>query len=100
MTVVHGESLTPTCGETYCAICARKRAVRVKRERPDYDRDAYSRGWRSSLSGGEGMLDRADGRREPTEWYDGYFDAANGWLGRWHSALCEGEGVGECDGGH
>jgi len=46
------------------------------------------------------MLDRADGRREPTEWYDGYFDAANGWLGRWHSALCEGEGVGECDGGH
>ena len=56
-------------------------AVRVREERPDYDRDAYTRGWKStSLEGG-------DMRGEPNEWYDGYMDAACG-RDKWHRPLC------------
>lgn len=77
-----------TCGDTYCRTCVRKRAARVRRLFPEFDRDAYNRGWRSAWS--EGALDRADARRESDEWYQGYHDSAHGTRGKWHLPLCEG----------
>ena len=61
---------------------SRKAAKRVREEQPDYDRDAYNRGYRST------NLDGGDARGEPDEWYDGYMDAACG-REKWHRPLCE-----------
>ena len=58
------------------------RAKRVKEEQPDYDRDAYTRGWNSR------NLDNGDARGEPEEWYDGYTDKACG-REKWHRPLCQ-----------
>lgn len=41
-----------------------------------YDRKSYARGWAASVRSSDGALDRADARREPSEWYDGYLDFA------------------------
>lgn len=74
------------------------RAKRVKAEQPDYDRDAYNRGWKASGAGGDQPLDHADWRGEPDEWYDGYYDRAAGRY-KWHDALCDdGNCQGECGG--
>jgi hypothetical protein len=43
---------------------------------PEYN-GHYRRGWASG-NRGVGGLDRADSRREPEAWYDGYYDAAAG----------------------
>ena len=58
------------------------------RDPASYDRASYNRGWRTSLNGtGSGYIDRADARREPDEWYDGYYDAAAG-REKWHLLHC------------
>ena len=60
---------------------SRARAKRVREEMPDYDRNAYNRGFRSyDLEGG-------DARNEPSEWYDGFMDNACG-REKWHRLLC------------
>jgi hypothetical protein len=41
-----------------------------------------------STSDGPSALDRADARGEPTAWYDGYHDHANGRRPKWHSRDC------------
>ena len=76
-----------------------RRAKQVKAEKPDYDRDAYNRGWRASgRAGAVAPLDAADFRGEPDEWYDGYFDRANDRF-KWHDALCDWRNcMGECEG--
>jgi uncharacterized protein YciI len=61
---------------------SRKAAKRVREEQPDYDRDAYTRGWKAH------SLDAGDARGEPDEWYDGYMDQACG-RDKWHRPLCE-----------
>ena len=66
---------------------SRKAAKRVREEQPDYDRDAYSRGWRASATTQGYALDGADARGEPDEWYDGYMDMAAG-RDKWHRPLC------------
>jgi len=45
---------------------------------PAYDSASYRRGWAASERAGDGALDRADGRGEKDEWYDGYMDHAVG----------------------
>ncbi len=55
-----------------------------RKDTPEYRRD-YQRGWRSSA--GQGSLDRADARREPEAWYDGYLDYAAG-REKWHRLHC------------
>lgn len=62
----------------------------------DYARD-YNRGWKSGTSGASGALDRADARREPEAWYDGYLDAATG-REKWHIPNCPAHhnGTGGC----
>lgn len=62
-------------------------AVRVREEHPDYDRDAYTRGWKASARTQGFALEQADGRGEPNEWYDGYMDNACG-RDKWHRPLC------------
>ena len=53
---------------------------------PEY-RAAYNRGWRASATTTGGALDRADARREPDAWYDGYLDHAAG-REKWHLLHC------------
>lgn len=52
-----------------------------------YDTASYQRGWRTSVSGADMALDRADERREVDEWYDGYLDAAAS-REKWHLRYC------------
>jgi hypothetical protein len=53
-----------------------------------YNHEAYTKGWTASLRAtGSGTLDNADSRREPNEWYDGYYDAAVG-REKWHRPTC------------
>jgi hypothetical protein len=52
-----------------------------------YDRASYTRGWKAGHGEGSGYLDRADARREPDAWYDGYEDAAAG-REKWHRLNC------------
>jgi hypothetical protein len=59
--------------------------MRDRTDTPEYRRD-YQRGWRASSAGGS--LDRADARREPDAWYDGYLDLAAG-REKWHRLHCE-----------
>jgi hypothetical protein len=66
----------------------RQRGIQVRETRPNYDRDSYNRGWRSSLDATVGLpLELADARGECSEWYDGYTDAATG-RQKWHIPLC------------
>lgn len=80
-------------------MTSRQAAIQVKKQRPDYDRDAYSRGYKSSRNstGGGFPLEAADARGEPNEWYDGYSDAAS-CLEKWHRPLCDADvhDVGGC----
>lgn len=76
---------TPEWNAYYSSAAKAKRsranARRVRLEMPDYDRDAYNRGYRSmNLEGG-------DARGESSEWYDGYMDSATG-REKWHRPLC------------
>ena len=80
-------------------MTSRQRAAQVRKQHPDYDRDAYSRGYKSSVNqtGAGFALEAADGRGEPNEWYDGYSDAAT-CLEKWHRPLCDADlhDVGGC----
>lgn len=53
---------------------------------PEYKKD-YERGWRAGASGSMTALERADGRNEPSAWYDGYLDYATG-REKWHLPFC------------
>ena len=58
-----------------------------------YDRKAYTRGWNTSTYAQSATpLDNADARREPEEWYDGYYDAGAG-RQKWHLPYCRAEGT-------
>lgn len=73
---------------------SREAAKRVREEKPDYDRDAYNRGWKASANTQGYALDGADARGEPDEWYDGYMDMACG-RDKWHYPLCPAHHNGE-----
>jgi hypothetical protein len=53
---------------------------------PQY-RKAYERGWQTNERGADGALDRADFRKEPEAWFDGYYDAGAG-RDKWHLLHC------------
>lgn len=62
-------------------MTSRQRAAKVKATLPDFDREAYTRGWNAS------SLEAGDSRREPDEWYQGFLDRAN-IREKWHLPLC------------
>lgn len=51
-------------------------------------RKDYNRGWAVSERAVDGALDAADGRNEPSAWYDGYMDSATG-REKWHYLDCD-----------
>lgn len=57
-----------------------------RKDTPEY-RNHYSRGYSAARGRSDTALDRADSRGEPSAWYDGYADRANG-QSKWHRRDC------------
>ena len=77
----------PTHEEIAVELSSRHLCSLVRDLLPDYDRDAYTRGWiASSRDWTNPPLDYVDWRT-PDEWFDGYYDAATG-RAKWHLPLC------------